>query len=162
MKKFVSLVLSLVMVAACMCSPAFAAEIDEVASATQLIFMGAVDNGNRNILRASASDYDLGTNGSLPMTITDFTAGSTRQSDYNYNTNSTKIKITMKSDIAISVRVTLYDANNDSMVQQSTVTVNTSNTSVTFSNLTSAKKYFIKYENLGQQEVDITGTIAAK
>lgn len=104
----------------------------------------------------------MGSNGSKTMTIKDFKAGSTRQSDYNYKTNSTKIKIAMKSDISISVRVKLYDASNDSLVLETTTTVGTVfNTTVTFSNLTSSKQYFIKYENLGQQDVNITGTISA-
>ena len=68
----------------------------------------------------------------------------------------------MKSDISVSVKVKLYDAATNSLLQETTTTVGTVfNTTVTFSNLTSAKKYFIKYENLGQQDVDISGTISA-
>lgn len=68
----------------------------------------------------------------------------------------------MKSDISVSVKVKLYDAATNSLLQETTTTVGTVfNTPVTFSNLTSAKKYFIKYENLGQQDVNISGTISA-
>lgn len=64
--------------------------------------------------------------------------------------------------ISVSVKVKLYDAATNSLLQETTKTVGTVlDTTVTFSNLTSAKKYFIKYENLGQQDVDISGTISA-
>lgn len=172
MKKFLSLVLSVLMLVTCMCTTAFAAEADPgvvVENEAETIIpvdMLTVDGGNRAVnpmVRASSSNYDLGDDGSLSMTISNFLSGSTRQSDYNYKTNSTKIKITMKSDISISVRVTLYDASTDKQVQQTTVTVGTIfNKSVTFTNLTSASKYYIKYENLGQQDVNISGTISAK
>ena len=63
---------------------------------------------------------------------------------------------------SVSPRIKLYAASNDSLVLETTTTVGTVfNTTVTFSNLTSSKQYFIKYENLGQQDVNITGTISA-
>lgn len=170
MKKFLSFVLSALMLVTCMCATAFAAEpvpgvILEDAVAFSLTDTLHVDNsGNRTnpMMRASSSDYDLGEDGSVAMSISDFTSGSIRQSDYNYKTNSTKIKILMKSDISISMRVTLYDAATNKQVQQTTVTVGTFlGKGITFTNLTSSKKYFIKYENLGQQDVNITGTISA-
>lgn len=96
------------------------------------------------------------------MTISDFKAGYTRYSDYNYKTNSTEIKISMKSDISISVKVKLYNASTGKVVQETTVTVGTIfNKTVTFDNLSSANKYYISYENLGQQDVNISGTISA-
>lgn len=172
MKKFLSLVLSVLMLVTCMCTTAFAAEtvpgviVENEAETIIPVDMLTVDDGNRianPMVRASSSNYDLGDDGSLSMTISDFLSGSTRQSNYNYKTNSTKIKITMKSDISVSVRVTLYDASTDKQVQQTTVTVGTIfNKSVTFTNLTSASRYYIKYENLGQQDVNISGTISAK
>ena len=67
----------------------------------------------------------------------------------------------MKSDISVSVKVKLYDAATNSLLQETTTVGTVFNTPVTFSNLTSAKKYFIKYENLGQQDVNISGTISA-
>ena len=167
MKRIMAFMLALVMVTTCMVSTVFAAEpTPDVSvsfeSAAITADSEAIDAANQyalSVFRASKSDYDLG---SKAMTIKDFKAGSTRQSDYNYKTNSTKIKIAMKSDISISVRVKLYDASNDSLVLETTTTVGTVfNTTVTFSNLTSSKQYFIKYENLGQQDVNITGTISA-
>lgn len=172
MKKFLSLVLSVLMLVTCMCTTAFAAEavpgviVENEAEIIVPTDKLTVDNGMHTgnpMSRASSSNYDLGEDGSLSMTINSFLSGSTRQSDYNYKTNSTKIKITMKSDISISVRVTLYDAATNKSIQQTTVTVGTLfNKSVTFTNLTSASKYYIKYENLGQQDVNISGTISAK
>ena len=170
MKRIMAFMLALVMVTTCMVSTVFAAEpTPDVSvsfeSAASTADSEAIDAANQyalSVFRASKSDYDLGSNGSKTMTIKDFKAGSTRQRDYNYKTNSTKIKIAMKSDISISVRVKLYDASNDSLVLETTTTVGTVfNTTVTFSNLTSSKQYFIKYENLGQQDVNITGTISA-
>jgi len=172
MKKALSLTLAAILLIALGSAPALAAQPTKSASHVIVeynapdppspnessVFDGAGSGAMRG---ASPSDYDLGTNGSLSMTITNFAPSSIRQSDYNYKTNSTKIKITMKSNIAISVRVTLYDASNDSQVQQTTVVVGTSNTAVTFTNLTYSKKYYIQYENLNQQQVNITGTISA-
>lgn len=170
MKKMMALMLAFIMVTTCMISTAFAAEpTPEVSVSFEASAIIAdsdvIDAGNRNEslpIRASSSDYDLGSDGSLGMTIKNFKAGTIRQSDYNYKTNSTKIKISMKSDISVSVKVKLYDAATNSLLQETTKTVGTVlDTTVTFSNLTSAKKYFIKYENLDQQDVDISGTISA-
>jgi hypothetical protein len=170
MKKFFALILTIVMLCSIAIVPAFATSNTNVLIDYDAPFVAtsglAVDGGERSIIPGIAlfasQDYDLGTNGSIALSIANFTNGSSRYSDYNYKTNSTKIKVTMKSDISISVRVTLYDYATDAQVAQDTVTVGTIfNTSITFTNLSYSKKYYIKWENLGQQQVNITGSISA-
>lgn len=173
MKKFIASLLSFALIFTMAAVPVSAStnetnviveySSDEVAGASEDTLLDNTNRGDALLRAASDSDYDLGDNNSLEMNISDFTAGSTRQSDYNYSTNTTKIKIKMSSDKSVSVRVTLYDSSNNSQIGQQTVTVPSfGSVSVTFTSLTSAKKYYIKYENLGQQTVNITGTISPK
>lgn len=113
-------------------------------------------------MRAPSQEYDLGNDGSISLSIANFEAGQIRETLYKYKTNSTKIKVSMTSEVSISVKVALYDASNNPQLQQTTVTVGTLfYKTVTFSNLSSAKRYYMRFENLGQQEVNITGSISA-
>ena len=107
-------------------------------------------------MRAPSQEYDLGNDGSISLSIANFEAGQIRETLYKYKTNSTKIKVSMTSEVSISVKVALYDASNNPQLQQTTVTVGTLfYKTVTFSNLSSAKRYYMRFENLGQQEVNI-------
>lgn len=67
----------------------------------------------------------------------------------------------VKSDISVSMRITLYDAETGVRVQQKTVTLYTWNRTVKFSGLTSVDSYYLTFENVGQQTVHIEGTISA-
>lgn len=167
MKKLFSFMLTLVMLVACLSSTAFADELTPTVTvgtetkAVPVTDVRVIEKGE-GLLRAPSQEYDLGSNGSISLSIANFEAGQVRVTQYKYKTNSTKIKVSMKSDISISVKVTLYDASNDAQLQQTTVTVGTlTYKTVTFSNLSSAKRYYMKFENLGQQEVNITGSISA-
>lgn len=172
MRKFLAVVLSIILMFSMTVVPAYAAGLDSNViveySKDEIIILSnndLQDNSNRgpSLIAASGSDFDLGDNNTVDMTISNFKAESTRQSDYNYSTNTTKIKIKMSSDKSISVRVTLYDSSNDTQIGQQTITVPSSGSvSVTFTNLTSSKKYYITYENVGQQTVNITGSISPK
>lgn len=168
MKRILSLIMAVVIVASCMVTPAFAVEpasavIVEYGNEEIIIaHSDAVDNATPMVTRARQV-IDLGTDGYISMTINNFNAGATHKTMFDYRTNSTKIKITMKSDIAVIVRVTLYDASTNSAINQTTVNVGTvSNTYVSFTNLIASKTYYIKYENVSQQNVNVSGRISAK
>lgn len=170
MKRIFTLMVAVLMLATCMVTPALAAENtpsvvveygDEEIIITDPYTIESASISNANVRAREV--YDLGTNNSITLTISDFAANQTRRTEYNYKTNSTKIKVYMKSDIDISVKVTLYDASTDKALNQKTITVgNVLGTSTTFTNLTSASTYYLKFENLGQQDVEITGSISAK
>lgn len=157
------------MLMACICISAFAEDAAETESniiieydvPDVIVTDVLTDEGVGNLLARARTTYSLGNSGSMYLTIANFLAESTRTTSYNYSTNSTKIKITMKSDISFVVKVALYDASNNTMIGVSTFTVKKTNTSITFTNLTSSKNYYIKFTKLGQQDVNVTGTISA-
>lgn len=155
--------MSLLMVCGMSVTPVFAAEYSAIVEISDYSDMDLdVCEGSDAMQMMRASDYDLGSNGTKNLTISDFAAGAIRRSTYNYSTNTTSIYIKMKSDIPASVRVTLYDKSNNSQVAQQTVTVpRITSTTIRFSNLTSSKKYYMKYENLEQRTINITGKVSA-
>jgi hypothetical protein len=170
MRKFIMIALTILLVCSVSIVPAFALPSSNVIvdyDAPPVMTSGtAIDDGNRVVIPGislfATSDYDLGTNGSVSLNVSNFISGSSRYSDYNYKTNSSKIKVAMKNNISASIRVTLYDYATNNQVGQSTVTVGTIlNTSVTFTNLSYSNKYYIKWENLGQQQINTTGNISA-
>ena len=150
MKKFLSMVLVFVLLISTLSISAFAAEIP----AEKL-------NGNGSVARATREEYDLGTDGSIRLVSTECKPYAVLYTYYQYTTNSTEINVKVKSDISVSMRITLYDAETGVRVQQKTVTLYTWNRTVTFSGLTSVDSYYLTFENVGQQTVHIEGTISA-
>lgn len=160
------MLMSLLMVCSMSVTPVFAAEVSDFSNVLEALGCSDMDTdvceGSDAMQMMRATDYDLGTNGEKNLTISDFAAGAIRRSTYNYSTNTTSIYIKMKSDIPASVRVTLYDKSNNSQVGQQTVTVpRITSTTIRFSSLTSSKKYYMKYENLEQRTINITGKVSA-
>lgn len=150
MKKFLSMALAIVFLISSMSITAFAQEI----SCERL-------DGNGNVARATREEYDLGTDGSIRLVSTECEPYAVLYSYYQYTTNSTKINVILKSDISTSMRITLYDSVSNTRVGQHTVTLSTWNRTVTFDDLISIDSYYLTFENLGQQTVNIEGTISA-
>lgn len=165
MKKIYGLILSLVMVCCVCVTPVQAAEKSDGYVFDETIYYDYESDdctGTDASQMMRATDYDLGDNGTKNLNIENFIPGTPRRSSFNYSTNSTQIRVKMKSDKTVSVRVSLYNKSSDALLSQYTVTVRqVTPTTVTFSGLTSASKYYIQYENLGQQTVHITGSISA-
>ena len=101
MKKLFSFILTLVMLVACLGSTAFAEELTpEVTVGTEAMpalvtDTRVIEKGERS-LRAPSQEYDLGNNGSIGLSISNFETGQVRVTQYKYKTNSTKIKVSMK------------------------------------------------------------------
>ena len=167
MKKVLSFVLIAIMLVTSIYNTAFADElttgvvIGNDSNAVPVTDARVIEKGTE-LYRTPNQEYDLGTNGAIGLYINNFVPEQTLVTIYKYKTNSTKIKISMKSNISIPVLVMLYDASTNALLQQKTVTVGTlTYKTVTFTNLTSSSRYYMKFKNLGQQEVNITGSISA-
>jgi len=85
-------------------------------------------------------------------------SGKSATSTDDYKTNSKAIRIKLKSSKSITVKVTLYSTSG--MIGEETKQLGTIfNTTWTFRNLTNSKTYYFIVENLGQMDVNVTGTV---
>lgn len=150
MKRLLSMIMVVVLMLSTLSISAFAAEIPMERLVAE------------NAASARATEvYDLGTNGSIKLVSTTCEPDVVMRSHYNYTTNSTEINVKLKSNISVSMRITLRDAATKTMIQQETKTLTTSTKTVTFDGLKSTQTYYVTFENLGQQTVNIEGSITA-
>jgi len=160
MKKLTSFLLIVCILVASLSTTALAANVD-TNSVPKIENTIPVSNSMFSVQSLNRDDYDLSSEGSITLNIKNLEPDTPRVSNYNYITNSTRIAITMKSDIACSVTVSLYDASTDNRVAATTVSVNTTfEKSIAFNGLISTEKYYLHFENNSTQTVAITGSIS--
>lgn len=150
MKRFVSMIMVVVLMISTLSISAFAAEIP----VEHLVKENAASARAREV-------QDLGTNGSVRLVSTTCEPDVSMKSYYDYKTNSTEINVELKSNISCAMQITLWDASTNSFLQQETVTLGTSYKTVTFDGLKSTLTYYIKFENVGTQTINIEGYIKA-
>ena len=147
MKNLTSLLLIVCILATCLSVTAFAADAD-LPVTPKIEHTMPVSHSIFSVQRLIRTDYDLSSSGSIDLNIENFRPDTPRVSIHNYI-------------ISCSVKVYLYNASNDTEEGCETISVGTVfSKSATFRPLNSTEKYYLRFENLGQQTVHITGSIS--
>jgi len=103
---------------------------------------------------------NLGTNGTANISWTISGKSSTRSS-YDYTTASGKIVLRVSGTPAASINFILYTSSNVNIAERTVQVTPNNQATITFSNLSNNKQYYIMAENLSQTSTTVTGTIAA-
>lgn len=150
MKRLVSMFLVFVLMISTLSISAFAAEIP----VEHLVVENTVSARAREV-------QELGLDGSIRLVSTTCDPDIELRSYYNYTTNSTEINVKLKSNIKGTMQIVLRDATTGGFLQQYTVALTTSYKTTTFSGLKANVPYYITFENVGTQSIDIEGYIMA-
>lgn len=158
MKRLTSFLLVICILATCLSTTAFATNA-ELSTTPKIENTIPMIHSNFSLQRSTRTDYDLSASGSIDLTIDNFRPDTPRISIHNYITNSKKITVAMSSSISCSIRVYLYNSSGEEEGRE-TVSVSNSRKYATFRPLISTEKYYLRFENLSEQTVNITGYIS--
>lgn len=156
MKKYIALLLSLLLFCSCLVTPAAAAELktDEqiaVETAEGMFFV-----------RASKEEQNLGTNKHVDVSIKNVLPNQVRVTQYVYRTNSTNLYVKLKSDIETSIRVKVINYSTGVTFATAVLHVDPdSYATTTFGTFSYLDTYYLTFENTGIQTVNLSGYISA-
>ena len=120
----------------------------------------SMDFDSGNAVTRTVTTKNLGTSGSVNL---EWKVGAEKnvRSEFNYKTNSEKMKVRLKGNLPnTSVTLKLYNTNGTEVASRTSV-VGTSYVTFTFSNLSSVNTYYWKLYNNDQHDTIFSGTISA-
>lgn len=159
MKKIISGLLTVVM---CMCLMGTAGAVCEdsnnvtVENVSQENVVGS-DCGEQEITTKARTVKNL-SDGSVELDWS-LKASRNKKSQYDYKTNTGEINIYIYCDPEVSLRVVLYDSDSNVVGQYTKEVGSILGKGFSFSGLTAADTYYFRIYNLGQKDVELTGSI---
>lgn len=159
MKKILSLFLCLITCFSLAISPAMACDYEPLGE--RKMEEGYVYGGfNENVpsmLNSRASVTNL-SDGSVDVSVT-VLADSILNYNGTYKTNSGKIKIKLKGDLNVTIKVSIYDGDGARVFVESKALGSLKKT-WTYNGAIASETYTISFENVDQRDVKLTGTIS--
>lgn len=116
---------------------------------------------NVPVYEKAGGTASLGTSGSVKFAHDNFDSYDTYRTEEDYNTNSTKLVLRIKSSSSNRISVRLYDSE-DELIGGKEINATGTSQTITFTNLVSIEDYHFEFENIGVKKVNISGSVAAK